>query len=112
MKPMTNGEMMKLFLENYPELECSDYRPLAQEFVKDRAGITIWLKNGDIIQWFPGSNEKIKPCPLCGGGAKYKKTGKYGSSRVLYYIECENCKLRIEKEDGSAVIKAWNRRAR
>lgn len=46
--------MLKLFKEKYLEMNVLDYRPLAPElFTSDLVGITIWLDNGDILQYYP-----------------------------------------------------------
>jgi len=69
---MTNGEILEIFEEKYlnlastqtsfqsestvitTELRVKDYRPLCPElFTHDLKGITIWLKNGDVIQYYP-----------------------------------------------------------
>lgn len=51
---MTNGEMLDIFYQKYPELKVEDYRPLCPEIhTKDLIGITVWLKNGDTIQYYP-----------------------------------------------------------
>ena len=51
---MTNGEILKTFGEKYPKLRVKDYRPLCPELhTHDLVGITIWLENGDVIQYYP-----------------------------------------------------------
>jgi hypothetical protein len=51
---MTNSEILKLFNERYLEMNAIDYRPLCPElFTHDLVGITIWLDNGDILQYYP-----------------------------------------------------------
>ena len=51
---MTNGEMMKLFHKKYPDIRVQDYRYLCHEmFTNDLYGITIWLENGDVIEYYP-----------------------------------------------------------
>lgn len=51
---MTNAEVLNLFKEKYPKSEVTDYRPLCPEmFTKELKGITIWLGNGDVIQYYP-----------------------------------------------------------
>ena len=54
---MTNGEIYKTFEEKYliyPKVRVKDYRPLCPElFTHDLVGITIWLENGDVIQYYP-----------------------------------------------------------
>jgi len=54
---MTNGDIFKLFKERFPELEVDDYRPLDHAFAEERSGITIWLKNGDMLLYFPNTEE-------------------------------------------------------
>lgn len=51
---MTNGEILKIFGGKYPKLKVEDCRPLCPElFTKNLIGITIWLENGDVIQYYP-----------------------------------------------------------
>ena len=50
---ITNGQIFNKFKEDYPDLEVEDYRPMHLDFVRDRIGITRWLKNGDILLYFP-----------------------------------------------------------
>ena len=50
---ITNGDLFNKFKTDYPDLEVEDYRPFCLDFVRDRLGITVWLKNGDIFLYFP-----------------------------------------------------------
>lgn len=51
---MTYKEMANLFSEKYPDTKVDDYRPLAPEmFTNHLIGMTITLKNGDILQYYP-----------------------------------------------------------
>ena len=51
---MTIGEALKIFRDKYPEIKVKNYRFYAPElFTKDLKGITIWLENGDVIQYYP-----------------------------------------------------------
>ena len=51
---ITYQDIMDFFHNNYPDLKVKDYRPICPElFTKDRIGITIWLDNRDIIQYYP-----------------------------------------------------------
>lgn len=51
---MTNSDLLKIFNEKYPELKNIDYRPLCPVmYTNDLVGITIWLDNGDVIQYYP-----------------------------------------------------------
>ena len=64
--------------------------------------------------------EKLKPCPFCGGKAEYHceehdwsdcgylSTAKYYDA----YVECENCGARTEIFDTKEeAISAWNKRS-
>lgn len=56
---MTNGDILKTFNEKYPELKVQDYRPLCPEmFTHDLVGVTIWLDNGDVLQYYPKEAQK------------------------------------------------------
>lgn len=51
---MTNGEILTIFHEKYPGIRAVDFRPLCPElFTKNLIGVTIWLENGDVIQYYP-----------------------------------------------------------
>lgn len=55
---ITNQDIINQFTKAYPYLPVSDYRPLSPDvFTKGRIGITVWLENGDIIQYYPTSIE-------------------------------------------------------
>ena len=55
---MTWGEIYKQFKSEYPKTEVSDYRPFVEEWLpRDRAGIIVWLKNGDVIAYFSKKTE-------------------------------------------------------
>lgn len=71
-------------------------------------------------------NEKLKPCPFCGGECKIKAAKKEYIGFTIW-CECENCHAQasgycpdMKKEDTAIVnidscrnkaIEAWNRRA-
>ena len=52
----TYGEIFKEVKEKYSFDEIDDYRPFDSEFIKDKSGIICWLKNGDMVAYFPKSN--------------------------------------------------------
>ena len=45
----------RVFRYRHPDLAINDIRPLAGDFFKEDYpyGITIWLKNGDLIEYYP-----------------------------------------------------------
>lgn len=56
---MTYGDLIKLFKTKYPDLKYKDYRPIAHEMFTDHLkGITIWLENGDVIEYYPKPIDK------------------------------------------------------
>lgn len=55
--------------------------------------------------------QKLKPCPFCGGKVKSKIYG-FG---IVGVIACDNCKTMFvipwdEAESGNELLNAWNRR--
>lgn len=59
-------------------------------------------------------NEKIRPCPFCGGQAILIGRELYFSqtNEKSYHIECSKCMVRtVEVMDKESVVKHWNRRA-
>lgn len=54
MPKMTNAEMIETFKNRYPEIEVCDYRPAC--IPSDGQCITIWLKNGDAIIYYPNNS--------------------------------------------------------
>lgn len=59
---MTNGEIFSCFRCNYPQMASAvnDYRPLDIEGNSERQGITLYLKNGDIILYLPKAADNRK----------------------------------------------------
>ena len=56
------------------------------------------------------SEEKLKPCPFCGGEASVYETG-YMYSAPQYYICCDECGSGIAVFNTEQdAIEAWNRR--
>ncbi len=51
---MTINEVLNKFEETFPSAAVNDYRPICHElFTEGKEGLTIWLKNGDIIEYYP-----------------------------------------------------------
>lgn len=50
---MTFIEVLNKFSDEFPQAEVDDYRPLADLFIRDKVGIVVWLKNGDMIVYCP-----------------------------------------------------------
>ena len=57
---MTFAECLDKFHESFPFVEVDDYRPVCYEmFQADKEyGMTIWLKNGDMVVYYPKQEEK------------------------------------------------------
>lgn len=60
--------------------------------------------------------EKLKPCPFCGGKAKYFKI-KSKAMKSWRFIACLKCGCRtatyppVDYEISNIVVERWNRRA-
>ena len=51
---MTFDEVLDKFNDSFPLAEIDDYRPICHElFEAGKEGITIWLKNGDMVVYYP-----------------------------------------------------------
>ena len=57
---MTYIEILNKFSEEFPNADVDDYRPSYSGFVKDKVGLTIWLKNGDMILYYPKLTQEEK----------------------------------------------------
>lgn len=50
---MTYEEILSKFKDEFPLVKIDNYRPICHElFTDDKQGITIWLDNGDIIEYY------------------------------------------------------------
>ena len=55
---MTHEEILNKFKDEFPIIKIDDYRPICRELFTDgKQGITIWLENGDIIEYYPKGSE-------------------------------------------------------
>lgn len=54
------------------------------------------------------SEEKLKPCPFCGGKAYANETDWKGWWHG--WVICEKCGAKIEKQTKDEAIEAWNKR--
>ena len=51
---MTYDELLDKFKETFPLAEIDDYRPVWPDlFQVGKVGVTIWLKNGDMVVYYP-----------------------------------------------------------
>ena len=55
---MTIIEVLNKFSDEFPQAKVDDYRPLADLFIRDKVGIVVWLKNGDMIVYCPKEIQK------------------------------------------------------
>lgn len=57
-KMMTFDDLLDKFHDAFPFAKVEDYRPICHElFTDDKVGITIWMKNGDVIEYYPATEE-------------------------------------------------------
>lgn len=58
---MTFDDLLDKFEGTFPFAEIDDYRPVCPEiFQADKVGITIWLKNGDMVVYYPNTESEDK----------------------------------------------------
>ena len=51
---MTFKECLNKFHSTFPFAAVDDYRPICHElFEEGKEGMTIWLKNGDMVVYYP-----------------------------------------------------------
>lgn len=114
---MTYDELLNKFKDTFPFVEIDDYRPVCHElFEKGKVGITIWLKNGDMVVYYPKferqkAEQQLKPCPFCGTEAGMRET-VFG-----YSVKCCNDQCYVKPIGDFAntkqkAIEKWNRRAK
>lgn len=55
---MTFDDLLDKFHDAFPFAKVEDYRPICHDlFTEGKSGITIWLKNGDVIEYYPATEE-------------------------------------------------------
>lgn len=55
---MIFDDLLNKFSDTFPFAEIDDYRPVCHElFENGKIGITIWLKNGDMVVYYPKQAE-------------------------------------------------------
>lgn len=58
---MTFEEILNKFKDAFPFADVDDYRPICHELFTDgKEGITLWLKNGDIIEYYPNEESEVE----------------------------------------------------
>lgn len=51
---MTFDDILNKFEDTFPSAEVNDFRPICHELFEDgKEGMTIWLKNGDMVVYYP-----------------------------------------------------------
>ena len=54
MEDITFMDILDRFKDAFPFVHVSNYRPICHEMFTDgKPGITIWLDNGDVIEYYP-----------------------------------------------------------
>ena len=55
---MTFQDVLDKFTDTFPLAKIADYRPICHElFTAEKCGITIWLDNGDVVEYYPNLEE-------------------------------------------------------
>ena len=58
---MTFEEILNKFEDAFPLAKIDDYRPICHELFTDgKQGVTIWLKNGDVIEYYPSTEREVE----------------------------------------------------
>lgn len=56
---MTINEALGKFKSICPSEKVDDFRPICHEMFTDgKEGLTIWLKNGDVIEYYPKQDKE------------------------------------------------------
>jgi Lar family restriction alleviation protein len=59
-------------------------------------------------------NNKLKPCPFCGGKVYIDNEDCYGYEHIDFFVHCDNCSLQFgfasQFETEEDAVKAWNTR--
>ena len=56
---MTINEVLNKFEDAFPFATVDDYRPICHElFTEGKDGLTIWLENGDVIEYYPNADKE------------------------------------------------------
>lgn len=56
---MTFDKILNKFTDTFPFVNVDDYRPICHELFTDgKEGITVWLDNGDVIEYYPNESEE------------------------------------------------------
>ncbi len=54
MADITFEDVLDRFIDTFPFAHVTDYRQICHEIFTDgKVGITIWLDNGDVIEYYP-----------------------------------------------------------
>lgn len=58
---MTFEEILNKFEDVFPFADVDDYRPICHELFTDgKVGVTVWLKNGDVIEYYPNEESEVE----------------------------------------------------
>lgn len=56
---MTYEDLLHIFESTFPFAKVDDYRPICHELFTDgKRGITVFLENGDVIEYYPNLERK------------------------------------------------------
>ena len=58
---VTWGDLYRQFKKEYPKADVIDFRPFVEGYLpRNRPGIIVWLKNGDVLVYIPKRKERKK----------------------------------------------------
>lgn len=87
---MKYKELLNIFEDRFPFAKYYDYRPICHElFTDDKIGITLFLENGDIIEYYPAIMERKED------------EQRYYEASVKMAEYCEMYEPTYNREDGS-----------
>ena len=98
---MTIDEILNKFDRAFPLAMIDDYRPICHELFTDgKEGLTIWLKNGDVIEYYPkAENDAQKMSPVTPQRPEGRWIATENEEMNIDGYFCSCCDLPMETEE-------------
>ena len=88
--------------------EMQDFHGGSDDFVRGSRGASLACAVASLLARHSAAEPVLKPCPFCGGTARFMLRQKAARSR----IECEVCDdVSVERGTEAYAVAAWNQRA-